>query len=142
MITNQLRKNFQRFAETGAYCTPPGRMACALHSAKTLEQWELYESAGLVRLIAEPEQESYFDVYGKPDTEKERQEIIRYLDLWGCFCIISQVWIDGKWEHADSVGMCVYARPLDPFDNTHVIDLMASALRQVPQPGEVDSVTV
>ena len=43
-----------------------------------------------------------------------------------------------KWEVVDSIGMCVYANPLDPFENCYVPDLMASALKHIPQSGNVD----
>lgn len=141
-MKSQLQKDFHQFLESGAYCKPPGRAACALRSAKTLEQWRDYESAGLVRLRVEPEQENYFDVYGKPDTERERLQLEAALERDGCWFIVSEVnhgneAIGDQWEIADSIGMCVYSNPLCPFENCYVVDLMAKAIESVPQPGEV-----
>ena len=36
-------------------------------TARIVREWDDLESAGLVRLRAEGEQENYFDVYGEPD---------------------------------------------------------------------------
>lgn len=95
----------------------------------TIETFRALESDGLVRLRAFPETESYFDVFGEPDSAQERQEIIDTIDLHGCWLIESEFYADGQWHHADSVGMCVYARPLDPEENWYVEDLMRSAVR-------------
>src|SRR5262252_1190801 len=53
----RLRSDFQKFLTHSGYCTPPGRAACALRSAKTLREFRQYEYAGLVRLQADEEQE-------------------------------------------------------------------------------------
>jgi alpha-amylase/alpha-mannosidase (GH57 family) len=95
----------------------------------TIETFRAFESDGLVRLRAFPETESYFDVYGEPDSAQERQEIIDQIDLHGCWFVESYYFAEGQWHHADSVGMCVYARPLDPTENWYVEDLMRSAVR-------------
>ena len=100
----QLQKDFHRFLETGAYCKPPGRTACALAHAKTLETWREYETAGLVRLQVEPEQDNYFDVYGKPDTEKERLQIEAELESNGCWTVFTEVNNGEEWEMVDSIG--------------------------------------
>lgn len=127
-MTTRLRKDFQRFLETGGYCTPPGRTACALSRAKTLAKFRDLESRRLVRITAEPEEDNYFDVYGEPDSKRERDEIIRQIELHGCWWIVAE-WFNGdEWEYADSIGMCVYDRPLDPFCNDYVSDLMSSAI--------------
>lgn len=140
-MKTQLRKDFQRFLECGAYATPPGRAACALGYARTLEQWREAESAGLVRLKMCPENESYFDVYGKPDSEKEKLQILAALDRCGCWYVVSEVNTGDEasgdnWEHADSIGMCVYDNPLDPFENCYIPDLMAKALESIPVCGQ------
>lgn len=64
---HSLRSYFRRFLDSGAYCTPPGRAACALSSARTLAEFERAQADGIVRIRAEHEQENYFDVYGKPE---------------------------------------------------------------------------
>lgn len=144
MLTPQTVSYYFKFLQTGAYCTPPGRTICALRNAKTLSEWDLAERAGLVRLRAIPEEENYFDVYGRPDDKKEREEIQRLLDQWGCYYIVSEVnhgdERQDNWQHADSIGMCVYRRPCDPFENSYIIDLMSEALSQIPQPGNVDEI--
>ena len=94
-----------------------------------IEIFRALESDGLVRLRAFPETESYFDVYGEPDSAQERQEVIDQIEQNGCWCVVSEFYADGQWHHADSVGMCVYARPLDPAENCYVEDLMRSAVR-------------
>lgn len=138
-IKPSIVQNFKRFLAVGGYCTPPGRAACALRSARTLEEWRKAESAGLVRLLASPEQESYESVFGKESFEQDRECIERH----GCWWVTSEVnhgteATGDDWQHADSIGMCVYANPLDPFENSYVIDLMQAALDQIDQPGCVD----
>ena len=94
-----------------------------------IETFRALESDGLVRLRALPEIESYFNVYGEPDDAQERQEIIDQIEQNGCWFVVSEFFADGQWHHADSVGMCVYSRPLEPAENCYVEDLMRSAVR-------------
>jgi hypothetical protein len=94
----------------------------------TIETFRAFESDGLVRLRAFPETESYFDVYGEPEDANQRQEIIDQIDLHGCWFVESYYFAEGQWHHADCIGMCVYARPLDPAENCYVEDLMKSAI--------------
>ena len=93
-----------------------------------IETFRAFESDGLVRLRAFPETESYFDVYGEPDDANQRQKIIDQIDLNGCWLVESEFYADGQWHHADSIGMCVYARPLDPTENWYIEDLMRAAI--------------
>lgn len=103
----QFRKDFQKFLEFGAYAVPPGKAVCAHQAARTLDEWRLAVNAGLVRMSSRPEEESYFDVFGDPETEEQRRAITAALDRMGCWCVYSEVW-DGKaWVVADSIGMCV-----------------------------------
>lgn len=96
----------------------------------TIETFRALESDGLVRLRALPETESYFDVYGEPDSPEERQEIIDQIERNGCWFVVSEYLVDGRWHHADSVGMCAgYENPLDPAENCYVEGLMESAIR-------------
>lgn len=98
--------------------------------SNTIETFRALESDGQVRLRALPEFESYFDVYGEPDSPEERQEIIDQIERTGCWFVISEYFADGEWHHADSVGMCVgYDDPLDPAENCYIEDLMRSAIR-------------
>jgi len=95
-----------------------------------ISEFRSLESQGLVRLRALPETESYFDVYGEPDSARERQEIIDQIENSGCWFVVSEFYTDGQWHHADSVGMCVgYSNPLDPSENYYVEGLMDSAVR-------------
>jgi hypothetical protein len=93
-----------------------------------ISEFRALESKHLVRLRALSETESYFDVYGEPDSAQERQEIIDQIEQNGCWFVVSEFFADGRWHHANSVGMCVYARPLDPAENCYVEDLMKSAI--------------
>lgn len=124
-----LQQLFQQFLECGAYSTPPGRAVCALHSARTLIEWKKAEAAGLVRLQIEPEEESYFR-YGVPDDWHEVKKIERLVEAWGLWIVNTEfrATLNDNWQHADSVGMCLFKKPADPFDNPYVIDLMHSAL--------------
>lgn len=136
-----LRLNFQRFLATQGYSTPPGRTACALNSAKILAQWREMVSAGRVKIEAKPEDENYFDVFGKPEgytsaagrhisADEERKEIEAQIERNGCWCVVAYYHDGNRWQWADSIGMCVgYSNPCDPFQNDYVIDLMASALK-------------
>jgi len=95
----------------------------------TIETFRALESDGQVRLRALPETDSYFDVYGEPDSPEERQEIIDQIDRHGCWCVVSEFYADGAWHHADSVGMCAgYENPLNPAENCYVEDLMRAAI--------------
>lgn len=140
MITPELVRDYREFKNQGAYCIPPGRAACAIRNARTLAEWRAARNSNLVRLRMIPEEESYFDVFGRPDNEKERKEIETLLDRWGCYWVVSEVNHGNEtrddWQHADSIGMCVYANPLDPFENCYIPDLMRAALDAIPQPGE------
>lgn len=117
----------------------------AHHAAKALAEFSALERQGLVRLIAEPEQENYFDVYGEPEgytdvngrwhsPEQERQELCESLDRLGCW-YISAEWRerdddDCEWQLADAVGMNAgYSDPLSPLENWYVPDLMRSAVK-------------
>lgn len=115
----------------------------ALHTAKTLESWYCLESASAVRLRAEPEEERYIDVYGKPEAftdgnghfhsaEDALKDLYDTLERWGCWYLVAEYSIDGgeSWEHADSIGMCVYADPLDWRENWYVPDLMANTISE------------
>lgn len=148
-MKNQLRSDFQKFLSSGAYATPPGNAQCALDSARTLAEFRQLERAGLVRLEMHEEEESYFSVYGEPEAytnifgkhvsaDQAKQETVALLDQFGCYWIVSKYWNETYWEVADTVGMCMgYKNPLDPFENSYVIDLMHQAIKKIPQPGEV-----
>lgn len=132
-----LRTLFQGFLNNGGYCTPPGRAKCALDNARTVLAFQEYEDAGLVKIEAEPEQESYFDVFGEPESGHERKATIAMLERDGCWCVISKYWDGSQWQLADSIGMCAgYSDPTDPLQNCYVPDLMRSAIDSIGQAGE------
>lgn len=99
-------------------------------TSNIIETFRALESDGQVRLRALPEVESYFDVYGEPDSAQERQEIIDQIERTGCWFVVSEFYADGQWHHSDSVGMCAgYENPLNPAENCYVEGLMESAIR-------------
>lgn len=118
--------------------------ACAFRAARMMARFAKLESAGLVRLYAEPEQEDYFSVFGEPDgydgangkrvsAGQERKEIEDTLERLGNWVVVTE-WRgseDSEWSSADSVGMCTgYNDPCSPLDNCYVPDLCAEAVRQ------------
>lgn len=115
-MKHQLRKDFQRFLETGAYCTPPGKTQCAFNNARTLAEWREAESSGLVRIQAEPEQESFASVYGR-DVEKREWDTIERFGVWHVYTEVNHGnETENDWQFADGIGMCVYSDPTDPFE--------------------------
>lgn len=129
-----IQKTYQQFRNAGY------QAHVALSSAKALVEF-LELGNDKVRIIAEPEFESYFDVYGEPEgytdihgrhhsAEQEREEIIKSIERNGCYCIVAKYWSEESesWETADSVGMCIYDNPLCPFQNCYVAGLMRSAV--------------
>ncbi len=125
----QLIKLYAQFRHNMPFVLVGSNAKLALDSAKTLLAFREAESKGLVRMLAEPEDESYFQVYGYPDTKKEREEMERIIERDGCWRSASE-WFDGdSWNHADSCGMHTgYSDPLDPFENGYIIQEMQAAL--------------
>lgn len=109
-----------------------------------------FETRCDVRITCRPEQEDYFDVYGKPEgyddmfgnhisAKQEREEICRIIDLTGLWIVRSEYRCPtcGQWEVADSVGMCTgYVDPGDWAHNEYVVDLMTSAMEAAKKAGE------
>jgi hypothetical protein len=115
--------------------------AQALRAAKIVNDWQSLESDGKVRMEINPEEDSYFDVYGEPDAyegengkrvsaEQAKVELVDLLDRWGCYYVVTE-YLDanGEWQHADFIGMCVYLDPADWRENWYIPDLMAEAIR-------------
>ena len=130
----------------------------ALYVAKIKAEWDAIEESnqwddaepGTVRLRAEPEVDNYFDVYGEPEgytdtfgryhsPEDARAEICRQIELNGCLCVFGEYWDKGsrEWVAADSIGMCIYDRPLDPFCNDYAAGIMAETMRQYRAQDEI-----
>ena len=128
-MNRKTRELFVRFRAVGQTADS------ALRSAKTLLAFRKAEDRGLVRLSMKEEQESYFDVYGELDaTEEQRKRTVELIENLGCYCVYSEFRMCAKcntFEWADSIGFCIYEKPLDPFCNDYVIDLMASALAKL-----------
>jgi hypothetical protein len=103
----------------------------AWHDAKVLETWDELESKGQVRLKQDPEQESYWDVYGKPDSEKERRAINDLIERWGCWYVFCeyQCRCCGSWKHGDGVGMIIEPNPLS-LENPYLIDIMEGTMEK------------
>lgn len=101
-----------------------------LSYARTLARFSELEDAGLVRMRSEPEADNYFDVYGTPDSEKERKAIEATLERMGCWYVCAEALNpeSGEWELADGVGMCVYDDPESPFENCYVPEMMSAAV--------------
>lgn len=71
-----------------------------LQCARKIAFWESLGDS--VRLVAEPEYENYFDVYGEPDTDKERREIESIINAHGLYWVrgefidpITETWVQG-----------------------------------------------
>jgi hypothetical protein len=107
----------------------------AWRSAHIVDRFRTEECAGRVRLNAAPEEESYFDVFGEPNTKEERAEIVRAIERDGLWCISSAVLdADGAaWHVVDSIGMVNGPNPLDPFTSDYVVDLMRAALEALDE---------
>lgn len=83
---------------------------------------------GECRLVTVPETESYFSVYGKPDSEEERKSIVDAIENYGCVTLFAQVWNGDSWQTAYSVGFCIYHDALDPHENAYAVDAMREAI--------------
>jgi hypothetical protein len=111
------------------------RAEVALRSARIVVDFRKMEERGLVRIAVSPEFEPYFDVYDEPDTKKERDEICRWIDLYGIWVVSSEraCGCCGTFKTIDSIGMCVFQDASDPHENDYVVDLMASALKSTEE---------
>jgi hypothetical protein len=88
---------------------------------------EIYEQLNEnARIIVEPEQESYFDVYGEPDTPEDRADICDLIDRDGLWWYAAQRKCPhcGAWETVDSIGMIIG----DIKPTGHLEDLESSVL--------------
>lgn len=107
----------------------------------TVARFRELEEAGLVRLRFVPEEESYFDVYGEPDTKEERDETCRMIDLHGLYSVIGEVKRDAGpecptchrsdregWEVVDSCGM-IFGNDLEPSEGSYVLDIMSACVK-------------
>ncbi len=136
-INKDLLKTYKQFRTHSPFMLVGRNAELALNSAKTLLKFRELEAAGKVRMCADVEEENYFDVYGEPETTKQKEAICESIESNGIYYVYSQV--DNAcdccgrddWETADGVGMCVYSNPVDPFENGYVIDMMRAAIEKV-----------
>lgn len=141
MLTKELIAMYHKCRKHKPFMLVGRDAECSLSAARTILRFQELESEGLVRMRAEPEEESYRDVFGDPepgernghprtqeDADKELDEI---LERDGCWWTVAE-WRkddDSEWEQADSCGMHTgYSDPLDPFENCYVVQEMQSAI--------------
>ena len=72
-MNQQLIETYRQFRQAKPFMLAGQDAKLSLHAAKTLIAFRKLESKGLVRLRAEHEMESPFDVYGEPEGYVNRQ---------------------------------------------------------------------
>ena len=119
----------------------------ALYNAKAIVEFTAMRDEGKVRITMAYEKENYFDVFGQPEgyegqhgwvtPEEERVEIEDMIQSMGCYVVMAETWNGcqecgrGEWEMVDSVGMCIYSDPTDPYENEYVPGMMKAAIEAV-----------
>lgn len=131
---------YRRFRAAGYTAAESYRSACTVYQFRNVEFNGSMPKDGDLRIIAEPAQENYFDVYGEPEgytniygrrvtAEQERQEIVDSIERNGLWTVCCEMWDGDDWEVVDSVGMnCGYNDPTDPVENCYVPDLMVAGM--------------
>jgi hypothetical protein len=133
-VNKKIKEYYYKFKAAGMGHIVGEYAKCALYNARTLYQFEQFEHKGLCKMVLGYEQEDYFSVYGEPDTEAERKAIVDVIERLGLYYIAVEVWNPSAgvgWDQVDSIGMCIYNNPLDPFENDYVISLMAAAIERI-----------
>jgi len=121
--TNQIGDWYKKFRGVGYPALQ------ALREAKVMHEFKILENQGLVSLSKEHETESYFDVYGKPETKNQEREIRDMVENWGLWYVQSNVLnAAGEMENVDGIGMILCREPLSPFENCYIPDLAKSAI--------------
>ena len=143
MITKELIEMYRKCRKHKPFMLVGRDAECSLSAARTILRFLELESDGLVRMRAEPEEESYFDVYGDGELhhaernghpipyEQAKKELIEMLDLHGVWWTVAEWRPDEncEWFQADSCGMHAgYEDALDPFENCYVVQEMQSAI--------------
>ena len=101
----------------------------AIHAAKTQREWESHGDN--VRLRAEPEEENYFDAYGREClSKKDDAQIEQSIENFGLWRVVAEYRCHtcGQWEHGDSIGMIIADDPLNPLENCYIPDLQGNTL--------------
>jgi hypothetical protein len=138
-MKNEVLKYYRKFRAAGMGGIVGEDASSCLDSARTLAQFTELETDGQVRLRMEPEQESYFSVYGYSERGRDDEETQRLIESQGVWFVVAEYQDHaGRWLRADSVGMCIYDNPLSPFENCYIIGLMSAAIACV----ESDSVVI
>lgn len=146
MLTKELIELYHKCRRDKPFMLVGRDAECSLSAARTILRFRELESEGLVRMRAEPEEESYRDVFGDPEpwdrnghprTQKEAdEELDEILDRLGCWWTVAE-WRkdeDSEWEQADSCGMHTgYEDPIDPFENCYVVQEMQSAIDAIEE---------
>jgi hypothetical protein len=97
---------------------------------------------GAVRISAEPEEDNYIDVYGKPEgytsigghvvsAEEEEKQLTESIENLGCWYVKTEYLCPccEQWQYADGVGMNTgYEHPTSPYENCYVPQPMAAAV--------------
>lgn len=100
----------------------------ALRAAKLEIEFFKYARQGLVRIKIEPEQESYWDVYGTEGySKKDIEQVNKLLERDGLWWACAEARLNKKepWEQGDSIGMLIGT---DNYLDGYEPDLWASAL--------------
>lgn len=131
-VDKEVMEYYRRFRAQGGGIVGESAL-WALRDAKALQTFRTLEGQGLVRIKAEPEMESYFDVFGEPEDAKGREQIIATIERLGCWWVCVEYFSpeSEEWEHASSIGMCIYADPTDPFENCYVAGMMSEAIEKL-----------
>lgn len=131
MITKELTDLYAKFRVHSPFMLLGHNAEQALAAARTLLRFQELEDQGLVRMRCEPEEENYFDVYGREENERDHKRIEEAIEQLGCWWTASEYFDGHEWQVADSCGMHTgYKNPLSPFENCYVIDEMESAILQ------------
>jgi hypothetical protein len=105
---------------------------CCLNIARTIEQWDILEDAGFVRIkvVDDPDPDfSYLDTWEHVSARTKE----RYLEEWAANTVIVtcqyRTTLESRWEHGDSIGGCTgYKDPKSPLENCYVSDLMTTTI--------------
>ena len=134
-----LKNTYSKFKANKPFMLEGRDSEMSLRAAKTLLKWEELENRGLVRIKAEDEEESYFDVFGREDDKEQQKATEDLIERWGCVYVSTEYFDGSSWQLADSIGMCVYENPTSPFENCYVIDLMNECIEQLEKHWQDDA---
>lgn len=109
----------------------------ALVTARVWDRFEDLEDAGLVRIVAQPDEDATIeDAAGERDphmSDRSWQEYLGMICDRGIYGVVGEYRVSGdsEWVTADSVWGCAgYRDVTDPAENWYVGDIMSETLRQ------------